>query len=65
MTKRTSTELDLPVNESLTREHFSVDRDGNLVIKNQELAEILKSNIPIGRTDPVVNNVHVSVGVDF
>jgi hypothetical protein len=58
-------EVTLPADAKLTADQFSVDADGNVVVKNPKLAEVLKTNLQSAVKDPNVNEVKIGVVIDF
>jgi hypothetical protein len=62
---KTSIETTLPGDNSLETQHFEIDPNGNVIVKNKALAEALSKNIKAGAHDPNITAVSVGVVVDF
>jgi hypothetical protein len=64
-TKKESVEVTLPADNRLSTDHFEIDANGNVVIKNKTLSDTLKKNIHASIKDADVNAVKVGVVVDM
>lgn len=62
---KTSVELQLPADKTLESQHFEIDANGNVLVKNKALADVLAKNIQAGVQDPGINAVKVGVVVDM
>ena len=58
-------EVTLPADAKLTADQFSVDADGNVLVKNTKLAEALKTQLQSAEKDPNVSQVKVGVIIDY
>lgn len=62
---KTSIEVKLPADKDLETKHFEIDANGNVLVKNKALADVLSKNIKAGVQDPNIAAVKVGVIVDF
>jgi len=62
-TKRVTTETELAPDAMLAEDQFAIDDDGNVVVKNEDLANALKSGLTVD--DPDTSAIKVGVCVDF
>jgi hypothetical protein len=60
---KSTLEVMLPADNSLTSANFTIDPAGNVVVKNKDLADALKRGINKG-SDPNIAAVKVGVVVD-
>nr|WP_311528083.1 hypothetical protein [uncultured Ralstonia sp.] len=62
---KVSIETTLPADNTLETQHFEIDKQGNVIVKNKTLAEALAKKIKEGIADPTINAVKVGVVVDM